>query len=324
MKILSETGALVNRENGSALDLLSTSQTNSYFPTSKQDEKLHDFTGQCIYLAPIICVPPKGDKIGYLYQSCCNHWDCPRCGQVRAKHEYGRIVEGCRTLSKQYDLFFITLTCRGRDLTLADAEDNYLLWTNRLLTNWRAHVNRSGGHWCYVALTERQPGRDFPHSHMITTFDAFDGFNIVDDYPRYCASVLDVGVAYPEMRYKPEPIEKFSMFDLWSTWFVLACAKAGLGVQARISQVDNPEATAKYVSKYMFKQLGQDAWPAGWRRVRYSRNFPKLSERVDKRAFPIVTRKDWQRVERIGGSLVCENETIYLMALARRIFNVTY
>jgi len=118
----------------------------------------------CIYSAPFIAVI-EGKK-GRIIQANCNHWDCPRCGILRAKHEYGRIVNGAKLLGETHALYFYTFTCRGKTLPIHKAQKDYLLWTNRLLSNMRAMCRKEGGTWAYVQVTERQK-RGHPHSHLI-------------------------------------------------------------------------------------------------------------------------------------------------------------
>src|SRR4030042_2464971 len=97
------------------------------FSTSQKESKI------CINHAPYICIP-ETDKPGHLSQGCCNDWTCPRCGELRAKHEYGRMVEGARTLvAEGKTLWFITITCRG-DISLDMATGSYLADTNSLLS----------------------------------------------------------------------------------------------------------------------------------------------------------------------------------------------
>lgn len=126
------------------LDLFSTSPTYS-----------EDCAVFCTYHAPYFAFH-KHDKTYGVVQGCCNHWDCPRCGIQRAKHEYGRIVEGCKKLSERYQLWFITITCRGKEMTAQEADENYGYWTNRLLDMWRLQSKRTHQTWAYVQVTERQ------------------------------------------------------------------------------------------------------------------------------------------------------------------------
>src|SRR6185369_5110970 len=148
-------------ENHATLDLFSTS------PTSALQERMAS-TSPCSYHAPFFAYQTE-QKTWHITQGNCHHWDCPRCGLGRAKQEYGRMVEGCRLLAEKHELYFITITCRGKEISHEYAEENYGKWTNRLLDACRSQAKRKGREWHYVQVTERQK-RMHPHSHFITTY----------------------------------------------------------------------------------------------------------------------------------------------------------
>jgi len=250
----------------------------------------------CIYSAPFLAIIRDGK--GTIVQTCCNHWDCPRCGILRAKHEYGRIVEGARALASGHALYFYTFTCRGRYLSLHKAERNYLLWTNRLLSTMRARCKVEGGHWCYVQVTERQK-RGHPHSHLLMAWVPSDAERREDS------------------KGKPE---------IYSEWFSNAHAKSGLGTQSKITDVGSVEATAKYIAKYLFKDAMLTRMPAHWKRVRYSQNFPsKLTKESDDNAtyITILHERDWHKIEKSPLRFTTENRILYDLAM-RRTHNVDY
>lgn len=253
----------------SALDLFSTSQ------------KI------CSYNAPFIAVM-NGEK-SRIFQACCNHWDCPRCGEMRAKHEYGRIVNGARELAASHTLYFYTFTCRGSDLRLDIAQRDYLLWTNRLLSTMRARCKAEGGYWCYVQVTERQR-RGHPHSHLLMAW-----------LPRGAEKRTDS---------KGKPY-------FYSQWFRAAHEKSGLGTESKITPVGSPEATAKYIAKYLFKDAQFTIMPKHWKRVRYSQNFPPAA--VDETQLPegyitLNTPQDWRRAEVSGLTFTCEQMLVWQVA----------
>ena len=294
----------------SSLDLFSTSATNS---------------NKCIKNAPYICIPPSG-RDGLLMQACCNDWTCPRCGQMRAKHEYGRIVEGCRTLSEQgHDLYFITITCRG-DVTTEQAEAAYLEQTKKLHDAMRLQAKRSGQKWAYFAVTERQQ-RGHPHSHYVMACKPQDAFIVVDDYDRYLREVSELNAYLTQnslgMEFEPSPKGEFGFTDLFSLWLAQQCAKIGLGVQCRVSLVEQAEAVSRYVAKYLFKDTAMTRWPAGWKRVRYSQSWPKLPEpESSTQAYPVLTFQDWQRVANEQGTIVASSADVYDAAMRRLCLNV--
>jgi hypothetical protein len=235
------------------LDLLSTSQTKPYF---------------CPFGAPLVAIIISG--VAAIRQTCCNHWECPICGGVRAKQEYHRIVYGAEKLSEKHKLYFWTLTCRGRELSLKDAEENYYAWTNVLLTNARTKAKRANLYWAYVQVTERQKKtRAHPHSHCITSFLPDDAVGTTDRLGR---------TVYV------------------SRWFSAANDTAGLGNQHRISKIDSPEAVSRYVAKYLFKDSAKDVFPPKWKRVRYSQNYPKPPEVAPDFSLVLRTRREWDKV----------------------------
>lgn len=235
-----------------------------------------------------------GDKASITY-GCCNHWECPRCGEIRAKQEYRRIVHGCEQLSAKHELYFWTITCRGREVSYDEAEKSYLLWTNRLFTNARAKAARASAYWCYVQVTEHQKRtRAHPHSHIITTFLPVDATVSRDERGR------EVYI---------------------SRWFSRANERAGLGSQHRISHVDTPAGVSRYVAKYMFKDAMRETWRKGWKRVRYSQNFPKLPELHPDYALPLNSKADWYEIGNKKIRWLCENDEIYEMS-RHRIANI--
>lgn len=265
--------ALESTKTGQALDLYSIRQTNldldSYaIPDSGSAE--------CTYHAPFFAVPAQ--TLGYyVFQGNCHHWDCPRCGIGRAKYEYKRILNGVIELSETCELYFMTITCRGRDVTQAEADENYYAWTNKLLTACRTRAKRAGRDWHYIQVTERQK-RGHPHSHIICTWcphDVIEGETIqwVTEAGNRVSKIV------PTLR---------------SAWFAKRLESAGLGSQYDIGEIESVEGASKYVAKYMFKadNFSTD-WPDKWRRVRYSNSFPKLPERETSDAIVLIKDSDW-------------------------------
>ncbi len=300
-----------NGAHAAKLDLFSTTQT-------KRTER-----PKCHKNAPFICIPGDGHD-AKLYQGCCNDWTCPRCGELRAKHEYGRIVEGARALQKERPLYMLTVTCRG-DVSVSDAENGYLEWTNRLNTNVRTYAKRKQGVSVeYAAVLERQ-GRGHPHTHYLTTFCPPDAFFIVDEYERYCNEVQTLNRELPEnMRFSPEKCENIDHRQLWSSWLSRACVKSGLGVQVRLAIADVVEGASRYIAKYLFKEAQLTTWPKGWRRVRYSRGWPKLPELEATSAFVVLTVGDWLRVMMLNKPVECFGETVYSKAINWQVFTAYY
>lgn len=252
------------------LDLFSTSPTRACaLPVS--------LSLRCAYGAPFFAFQKDGRRYGVV-QGSCNHWDCPRCGKMVAKQHYGRIVEGCRTIAQEHQLYFLTLTCRGADLSVDEAEQNYLKWTSKFIDAAYTKTKREKGAWFYVQVTEKQK-RGHPHSHILTTFapdDIRQGY--VTKWQRDNAGVL-ISKQVPALR---------------SEWIHAQCVRAGLGDQYDISIVKTVEAASRYVAKYMFKESQFTAnFPPRWKRVRYSQSFPKLPEQKTD-AFVLLSSADWR------------------------------
>lgn len=260
--------------NTPALDLLSTSQTRLWV---------------CPFGAPFVASVIGGE--GRIFQSCCNHWECPCCGEVRARQEYARIVHGSEQLAIKHSLYFWTITCRGRDVDLAEAEAMYYAWTNKLLTNLRTKARRAEIHWAYVQVTERQKKtRAHPHSHIITTYRLPDAV---------------------------ETRDATGKMVLVSEQFSRANASAGLGERHTISEVRSAAAVARYVAKYMFKDTMRETFPRKWKRVRYSENFPKLPVKTPDVMIVLHSPADWRHADMTPLTWVADNDMIYQMALHR-------
>lgn len=268
----------VPADDGAALslDLFSTSPTLLRTCASEDLSLLPEIEPYCDYNAPFFAYQIEGRRYG-VTQGCCNHWDCPRCGKMRARREYGRMIEGVRKLSVHNILYFITITCKGKEITSEQAEAGYLEWTNRFLDACRQRAKRSRQEWAYVQVTERQK-RGHPHSHILTTFCPMDLRN--GYLEKWAAN--EAGVH--QLRIVPV---------LRSQWLAGQVVKSGLGDQYDISFVASVEGASRYVAKYLFKQsIFETNWPKGWRRVRYSQSFPKLSAKKTD-AFVLLSANDW-------------------------------
>lgn len=260
----------------SSLDLFSITQTSAFFVKSCAALK----QAFCINNAPYFAMKLATDKSFAIAQGCCNDWNCPKCGQKRAKKEYGRIIEGCREIAKKHEIYFITLTCRGKQLSLEAAENGYGKWTNRLLTACRTRAKRENQFWSYVQVTERQK-RGHPHSHVLTTWKPHD----------LRLGTVDKWQTLPSGRKT-----RSAVTALRSDWLEARCVSAGLGDQYDISKVDTVEGASRYVAKYLFKDsMFETIWRKKWQRIRYSNSFPKLPE-MKSDAMALVTEDDWREL----------------------------
>jgi hypothetical protein len=276
----------------SSLDLFSTSQTSfSSAPKGKMrnDKRIYD---ECLNNAPYFAYKINGKKWGVV-QGCCNDWNCPRCGQQRARQEYGRIVSGARELGETNKLYMLTITCRGKEVSYEDAENSYLVWTNNLLTTLRMSAKRAGKTWAYASVTERQK-RQHPHSHYLTTYCPDD--------------VVLVKKGEGKFSYTQGQAYLAKHTTLQTAYLEKACVNAGLGWQYDLSELESVEGASRYVAKYLFKEtVFSTVWPKGWRRVRYSQSWPKLPD-VKGEAVILLSKFDWYRLSRLAAVIVTKDE----------------
>ena len=280
--------------------------TKTYHSADEIETYLEQLEGvkvkRCPNGAPFICYK---NSVGqwHLVQASCNSWTCPRCGLLRAREEYGRMVNGARELAESGKrLYFHTYTCRGKELDRKEADDNYLLWTNRLLTTLRKDATKTGQFWCYVQVTERQK-RGHAHSHCISTYCPED--------------------AQPFAKGERLPNGRRAKHDrLWSEYFRARNVDAGLGVECDLSEIKDPVAVAVYTAKYLFKDAQVTEFAKGWRRIRYSRNFPKMPEIASKEAFAVVHHADWRKIENLAVIVRTDAKWIEELAYAHLVTNV--
>jgi len=258
--------------NHATLDLFSTS------PTTALQER-YASNSVCVYKAPYFAYQTE-QKTWHITQGNCHHWDCPRCGLGRAKQEYGRMVEGCTKLAELYSLYFITITCKGKEITHEYAEENYGKWTNRLLDACRSQSKRKSLQWHYVQVTERQK-RLHPHSHFITT---------------YCPPDVSKRIVRTWKLQADGSKKRVERSSLRSVWFEGQLTRSGLGEQYEITAVQSAEGASRYVAKYLFKpSIFTADWPTGWKRIRYSQSFPEAEER-ETNAIVLLTQGDWYKL----------------------------
>ena len=199
-------------------------------------------------------------------------------------------------------LFFLTITCRGREMTLGDAEVGFPRWTNRLLSTMRARSKQQSQVWFYACVTERQK-RGHPHCHLL------------------CSFCPDDAVAFEKGELLPNGIfAKHSC--LFSQWFVDRNVSAGLGRMCDLSEVESAQGAATYLSKYFFKDALHTPWPIHWRRVRYSHSWPKLPDESSPDAFAVVNLADWRKVALLDVPVYATTIIELNAAYARLIVNV--
>lgn len=289
------------QEIGLSLDLYSTSATSPAFGLET-----------CANHAPLIVYPKEtsNGKTWQIAQGCCNDWRCPRCGLIRAKQEYWRMVNGAVELAaKGIPLYALTVTCKGKEMPLAASERDYGLWTKRLNDAIRIYAKRNDLPYYFAAVTERQK-RGHPHSHYVTSICPLDAGEYVK----------------VEKHRRPDgilAIKPSREVHLWSDWLAERVESAGFGPQHDLTRIRDSRAASRYFAKYLFKASATDTWPPGWKRIRYSQSWPKPEEVSSPEAFPIIKPQDWTRVQALSERVVTNDPMIYEMAL-HRVTNVVF
>jgi len=231
------------------------------------------------------------------------------------------MVVGARQLGQDHKLYMMTITLPG-DIDIETGDAEYLERTHRLHANigYRARTDKIP--WHYASVTERQT-RGHAHSHYITSFCPPDAYFIVDHYEKYCHDVQHINAKIPEnMRYSPEPLKDIDLRQMFSVWLSLASVKAGLGVQCRMAVADIVEGASRYMAAYLFKVSIFQQWPDGWRRIRYSQNWPKMPQNSTTGAFPVLKAQDWQAVAGLVGTIEIYSSDVYEKALRWQCSNV--
>lgn len=287
-----------------SLDLLSTSHENFDFLYSKDQSEmclpsleLVPKAVKCMRNAPYICYVDNIGKAN-LVQGCCNAWTCPRCGNIRARTEYGRLVAGAKIIDERGGkLYMHTWTCRGKELGISEAEAGYGQWTNAMLNSCRDRAKSQKSDWTYAQVTERQK-RAHPHSHILTSFLPSD-------------AVLKTVKKWDKSR-------KFVERRVYtSAWYEKRLKSSGLGEQYDITEVRSLTGCAVYAAKYFFKDCMFIEWPPKWKRVRYAQSWPKNPDhKKPDIAFAIVKRGDWGKVDDLG--LVVHADSYDTFEQARR------
>jgi hypothetical protein len=67
-------------------------------------------------------------------------------------------------------------------------------------------------------------------------------------------------------------------WDMKSSWWKDNGRACGLGFMNEVEPVRTAGGAATYVTKYLMKSLEDAFWPDGWRRVRLSRDWPKMPD----------------------------------------------
>ena len=180
-------------------------------------------------------------------------------------------------------------------MSYEDAENGYLVWTNKLLTRLRVASKRAGKEWAYASVTERQK-RQHPHSHYLTTYCPDDVVLVKKGERKFSHTTGQTYMA-KHTTLQTESLEK-------------ACVECGLGWQYDLSALESVEGASRYVAKYLFKEAIFDTkWPKGWRRVRYSQNWPKLPD-LKGNGMILLTALDWLALSKKAVRIITKDDGV--------------
>lgn len=185
-----------------------------------------------------------------LYRPDCKLWSCPHCANVKAKQWASR-VRACIRDNEERDWHFLTLTIEDET---AELERQIQIWKKAwdiLSKRLRRALN---GDLTYVAVPELSPEKKRLHCHMILDWCCEREFY---------------------QRYYPAKGDRAAHWDFYSSWLHDNLKPSGLGYIYNIQEVRSPSQASYYMTKYIGKGLSE-VFPAGFRRVRTSQNFPDI------------------------------------------------
>lgn len=170
----------------------------------------------------------------------CKQWSCPHCAEVNRKQWRLRVFQAQEKLGSEWA--FVTLTAHSRATDGPSSLDN-------LQNGWKrlsARMRRKYGAFHYIRVYEMHADGRW-HWHMLVNFH-FD----------------DIAIRK----------QKDGKEIPYSKWMKKAAQECGLGYYTHAENMRSVAGAAKYVTKYMSKNL--EGLPPGIRRIQTSQGFPKL------------------------------------------------
>jgi len=198
--------------------------------------------------------------MGNVFPIRCKRWDCETCAQINARLHAVRVANGIYAMAAAGIVpKFVTLTLPGRARKAWAFEKLADMWA-QMHDRWHYKASKVGR----VTAKEVRIGVDGHYEFMRDggiplTFAAFvelqgrgvPHFHIVSNYsPRV------------------EDLRKIAV-------------KSGLGFEVDVENVKSKAGVAWYISKYAGKTQGKMGLPKGFRRVRYSQDWPGMRLRID-------------------------------------------
>lgn len=187
----------------------------------------------------------KDKKTAILFNPDCKSWSCNYCAEVKKEEWIHNTGRGASILRDEgANLMFVTLTSRGY------ASPNKSIYFFK--QNWPKLRKR---------ITDRT--------------------NMWEDETGYRMNYLLVperhksGVLHAHMVIATHISSK----QAWKHH----AHQTGFGYIIDVQEMITPLLAAEYVSKYLHKGMGAEAWPKGFRRVRHSQKWPISRPKKDKR-----------------------------------------
>lgn len=168
----------------------------------------------------------------------CGMWQCDRCGRENAIAWGKKLAYGVQTYGGAWHMITVTAHRRerGQDASIANIRRGWDLMRKRV------HKAKLTGH--YARVWERHADGSF-HNHILT------------DIPIPTKTSKRTGWIYSPM-------------------LRLMAVQCGMGYQCDIRPLDDATGAIWYTAKYLVKQVGDDDWPAGIRRIQTSQNWPVM------------------------------------------------
>lgn len=199
---------------------------------------------------------------GEVFPIRCKQWNCETCAAINARLHAVKVANGVYALMSAGIIpYFVTLTLPG-NIGKARAFE-------RLADMWKKMRNR----WEYaarVAGKTKLKGLTLDAEGMIE-LEQSGGVPLI-----FAAFVELQGRGVPHFHIVSTFAPKERTIKDWAV-------ASGMGYQVKVERVKRGAGVAWYISKYAGKTQGKMGLPKGFRRVRYSEQFPDLKFRIDER-----------------------------------------
>lgn len=220
-------------------------------------QKWHDGAQLAVCAATIGCT-----SNGEVFPIRCKQWNCPTCAAINARLHAVKVANGIYALIAAGVIpYFVTLTLPGnmsKEFAFAKLAD---MW-EKMRERWqwgaqRANFNREVS---FLPKGVKKP-----------KYDPLTAIPLI-----YAAFVELQGRGVPHFHIVSTYAPSEHKIKDWAV-------QSGMGYQVKVERVKRGAGVAWYISKYAGKTNGKMGLPKGFRRVRYSEQFPGLKFRLDER-----------------------------------------